>query len=94
MNIYFIARIRLIFHTTRLLFSFDDGFKNNYSVAAPILDEFQIPAVFYISIELVNTNMMFWVDVLEDCINLTKKPYINVYLNEKVEFLLIHMNRK
>ena len=55
--------------------SFDDGFKNNYSVAAPILDEFQIPAVFYISSGVVNTNMMFWVDVLEDCINLTKKPY-------------------
>ena len=42
--------------------SFDDGFKNNYSVAAPILDEFQIPAVFYISSGVVNTNMMFWVD--------------------------------
>lgn len=68
--------------------SFDDGFKNNYSVAAPILDEFQIPAVFYISSGVVNTNMMFWVDVLEDCINLTKKPYINVYLNEKVEFFI------
>ena len=31
------------------IISFDDGFKNNFTVAAPILDKLRIPSVFYIT---------------------------------------------
>ena len=31
--------------------TFDDGFENNYSVAAPMLDDLNIPATFYFSID-------------------------------------------
>ena len=40
--------------------TFDDGFKNNYSFAAPILDSLKIPAIFYLSSGLINTNLMFF----------------------------------
>lgn len=47
--------------------TFDDGFENNYSVAAPILDEKRIPAVFYVSTRLIDENQMSWIDKIEHC---------------------------
>lgn len=61
--------------------TFDDGFENNYSVAAPILDDLGIPATFYISAGIINTDLMFWVDELEDCINTTKESSISIKFN-------------
>ncbi len=48
--------------------TFDDGFENNYSVAAPILKDLKIPAAFYISTGLVDANGMSWTDKLELCL--------------------------
>lgn len=48
--------------------TFDDGFENNLSVAAPILREFGVPATFYISTRLVDENRMTWIDSVEDCL--------------------------
>lgn len=69
-----------------VIISFDDGFRNNYTVAAPILAEKNIPAVFYITSGIVNTDIMFWVDVLEDCINLSDKGSISIQLEQKTDF--------
>ena len=66
--------------------SFDDGFENNYTVAAPILDDIGVPAVFYISSGIVNTNMMFWVDEIEDCLNLTANPSFTITLDKPTGF--------
>jgi len=66
--------------------SFDDGFRNNYSIAAPIMEEHQVPAVFYISSGVVSTDIMFWVDILEDAINLSGKSTIRVRLDREEEF--------
>ena len=69
-----------------VIVSFDDGFRNNYSIAAPILAEKKVPAVFYISSGIVNTDIMFWVDILEDAINLSEKSTIRVRLDQEEEF--------
>jgi peptidoglycan/xylan/chitin deacetylase (PgdA/CDA1 family) len=66
--------------------SFDDGFENNYTVAAPILDDIGVPAVFYISSGIVNTNMMFWVDEIEDCVNLSSNPSVTLTLDKPTSF--------
>ncbi|WP_061298768.1 polysaccharide deacetylase family protein [Leptospira borgpetersenii] len=68
--------------------TFDDGFRNNYTVAAPILEEFNIPATFYITSGIVNTDIMLWVDQLEDCLNLCNKPSIKVDLDKSTTFSL------
>lgn len=60
--------------------TFDDGFANNYEVAAPILADFDLPATFYVSSGIINTGLMFWVDVLEDCLNRTGVREITVPL--------------
>tara|TARA_B100000575_G_C23123300_1_gene650373 strand:+ start:1047 stop:1973 length:927 start_codon:yes stop_codon:yes gene_type:complete len=71
-----------------VIISFDDGFENNYTTACPILDKFNIPAVFYISSGMIGTNKMFWVDVLENLIEECKKPSIVVKLDKPKKFYL------
>ena len=53
--------------------SFDDGFYNNYSIAAPILDDFKINTTFYFSSDFLERNSMSWIDRIEYCFEITKK---------------------
>lgn len=45
--------------------TFDDGFENNLSVAAPILADLGIPATIYVTSGLVESNGMSWIDRIE-----------------------------
>ena len=68
------------------IISFDDGFKNNFTVAAPILDKLRIPSVFYITTGVIDTNKMFWVDIIEQCINYCEKDSIELFLDRKTYY--------
>jgi peptidoglycan/xylan/chitin deacetylase (PgdA/CDA1 family) len=46
-----------------VLFTFDDGYYNN-ARAIPVMEEFQVPAVFFISSNHVNDSKSFWWDVI------------------------------
>jgi peptidoglycan/xylan/chitin deacetylase (PgdA/CDA1 family) len=48
--------------------TFDDGFANNLTVAAPILAELEIPAAFYVTTGFVEHNGMSWIDRIEACL--------------------------
>jgi len=76
-----------------VIVSFDDGFKNNYEVAAPILSDLQIPAIFYVASGIVNTDLMFWVDIIEDCINNTHSS-IDIELEKPYSFTLLTETNK
>lgn len=69
--------------------TFDDGFENNYTVAAPLLVEYGIKATFYITAGMIDSEKMFWVDVVEDCINLTKHESVRIHLEKPCTF---HLN--
>lgn len=45
------------------MITFDDGYYNN-SLALPILEEFKVPALFFISTNHIQQNKCFWWDVL------------------------------
>ena len=45
--------------------TFDDGFYNNYSVAAPILKDLNFPTTFYVTTNFIDKNYMVWADRLE-----------------------------
>ena len=78
-----------------VLITFDDGYENNFTIAAPILEEFNIPATFYVSSGLINSSKMFWTDLLEDCINRTKKSKILIkFGKKKVELKLKNPSEK
>jgi peptidoglycan/xylan/chitin deacetylase (PgdA/CDA1 family) len=46
------------------LITFDDGLRNNYSVAFPILRHMGIPAVIFLTVDLIGTDQVLWVDEL------------------------------
>lgn len=43
-----------------LLITFDDGYRNNLSVAAPVLLELGIPAVFFLTTGYIDTSRLLW----------------------------------
>ncbi|CEF48522.1 unnamed protein product [uncultured bacterium] len=45
--------------------TFDDGFRNNLTVAAPMLHERRIPAAFYVTSGWVEQNTIGWIDQIE-----------------------------
>lgn len=63
--------------------TFDDGFENNVTVAAPVLADLQIPATFYISTYLVDNNAMTWIDRIEFCLENTKEGVLSLEWESK-----------
>lgn len=45
--------------------TFDDGFENNHSLAAPVLNDLKLPATFYVTTDFIENNTMSWVDRIE-----------------------------
>jgi len=52
--------------------TFDDGLLNNYELARPLLEKYQIPATLFITDSNVGKNKLFWWDELEELIINTK----------------------
>ena len=48
--------------------SFDDGFKDNYTNAAPVMDWYNIPATFYVATSAIKQGNIYWWDALQDVI--------------------------
>ncbi len=46
------------------LITFDDGLKNNYDVAFPILMEMEIPAAIFLTVDFIGSRNILWVDEL------------------------------
>ncbi len=45
-----------------VLITFDDGYRDNYDVALPILQKHGVPAVFFIATDYVEERRLFWWD--------------------------------
>tara|TARA_B100000989_G_scaffold238449_1_gene185336 strand:+ start:23385 stop:24281 length:897 start_codon:yes stop_codon:yes gene_type:complete len=79
--------------------TFDDGFENNYSIAAPILSDLNIPSTFFFSTDFIDKNHMSWIDKIEYCLEYTKsgavylpksnKKYYFFNIKSKIELLNI-----
>ncbi|MDH3628268.1 MAG: polysaccharide deacetylase family protein [Acidobacteriota bacterium] len=48
----------------RFLITFDDGYRNNIQLAAPILRKYNAPALFFISTRHMQEQLFFWPDVI------------------------------
>lgn len=58
--------------------TFDDGFENNLSVAAPILSDHGVPATIYVTSGFIAENGMSWIDRIELAVENTGKREIAV----------------
>lgn len=57
--------------------TFDDGFENNLSVAAPILADFKVPATIYLTTGFIETNGMSWIDRIEQAVESAPNQTVN-----------------
>lgn len=56
---YFSSKIRW-FRKPGILLTFDDGYKNNLTVVAPILKKLQVPAIFFVSLRHCDQSKYLW----------------------------------
>lgn len=83
-----ITKSKKQFPKNSVAISFDDGFANNYDIACPILDDYKIPAIFYVCSGLIGKDDLFWVDKIEACINNSNKNKIELSLDKLYSFVL------
>lgn len=48
--------------------TFDDGYRDNYTNAYPILKKYNIPFTIFVSTDVINGKILYWWDVLEKII--------------------------
>ena len=92
----------LVLPKRSFVLTFDDGFENNYSVVAPILEEFNVPATFYITTDFIESNRPSWIDMVEYAVEACGKfalklPAIGIdgrYETEKEKFVLLDEMRR
>ena len=57
-----------------VVITFDDGYTDNYEVAMPILNNFGIPAIFYVTVDCVENRKLPWPSRLRFAFRTTKLP--------------------
>lgn len=71
--------------------TFDDGYKDNFETARPILEKYNCPATFFIATKYVENQLPYWWDELENIILHSPKllPVLEVSINnESLRFSL------
>ena len=56
----------------------DDGYEDNYRVAAPILKKLGIPATFYVVSDYVGTDRLFWWEQVADLMRRSARPELDL----------------
>ncbi len=60
-----------------VLVTFDDGYRDNFTLAYPILRELGIPAIFFIPTHLIDTRQLGWWDMIAYLIKQSPKATID-----------------
>jgi peptidoglycan/xylan/chitin deacetylase (PgdA/CDA1 family) len=61
-----------------VLVTFDDGYRDNYALAYPILKKHDIPAVFFLPSKMIDDRAMGWWDLSAFILKHTKKPKVDL----------------
>ena len=71
--------------TPCVVITFDDGYRDNYTVAFPILKYFEVPAILFVTTQMINTRQLSWWDIIAYLIKHSNKPFI--VINKQKIFL-------
>ncbi len=63
---------------TQFAVTLDDGYEDNYLVAAPILKKLGIPATFYVVSDFVGTDRLFWWEQVADMMHSSDQPELDL----------------
>ena len=66
-----------------IVITFDDGYKDNLTIASPILQKYGVPATFFISTGYIGTGKMKWEDQLSCLIRRSKVDVISLGLQAR-----------
>lgn len=59
-----------------VVITFDDGYLDNYTLAYPILQYYEVPAILFVSTKMVHDRQVAWWDVIAYLIKRSTKPLI------------------
>ncbi|MFK8060279.1 MAG: polysaccharide deacetylase family protein [Polaribacter sp.] len=77
----------------KLVLTFDDGFKENYTIIAPILKEENITATFYLMSDFIDNKKLMWRNVILAALNKTKENKQGLINKITKEFKLISIKK-
>lgn len=63
-----------------VVLTFDDGYRDNYTEAVPILRRLGLPATFFISAACASETMPFWPEVVAQMLRLSRAPVLEATL--------------
>ena len=66
-DLYYIESRGLGLPARPLIITFDDGYRDNYTNAFPVLKEFGIPATIFVATGHIGSNTLFWWDLVAYC---------------------------
>lgn len=60
-----------------VVLTFDDGYENNASQAAPVLADHKIPASFFLATNHIGSNRWIWTDIVEHVLGTSTRPHFD-----------------
>ncbi len=86
-----------------VVITFDDGYLDNYTLAYPILKYYEVPAILFVSTQMVHARQIPWWDVIAYLIKRCAKPFIHFdgrqfpmgdQRKEAIAFFLLRMRQE
>ena len=66
-----------------LIITFDDGYDDNHQIAFPILKELDLKATFFLTVNLIGSNKLFWWDEVAYAINNMDRDRLDLEIGGK-----------
>lgn len=66
------------------MITFDDGYRDNYQLAYPVLKKYNVPAIFFIPTQRVDTRQLGWWDIISYLIKKSNKDAVN-YKGQRIQ---------
>ncbi|MDQ6678292.1 MAG: polysaccharide deacetylase family protein, partial [Acidobacteriota bacterium] len=89
-----IAEKRTPLRHTRVLLTFDDGYRDNYDLAFPILRSHGVQGVFFLPTQFIGTSLIPWWDEIAYLIQQANTGTIHLPGSPERTFELSHSNRR